>query len=132
MRHLISISGVTNDDLATIYDRALAPLDDTLLSGQGVALVFELASLRTRASSATAVHELGGYATFFSDAEIGLGKRESVADVARTLSELFAICALRVRSHDVFAAMRSATHDRMALINLLSPGRTPHRPLRTC
>jgi ornithine carbamoyltransferase len=125
MRHLLTISGVTDDDLATIYDLALAPLDDSLLAGQGVALVFELASLRTRASSATAVHELGGYATFFSDAEIGLGTRESVADVARTLSELFALCALRVRKHEVFEAMRVATDDRMALINLLSPGAHP-------
>jgi len=125
MRHLITISDVTDDDLASIYRLAIAPLDDSLLSGQGVALVFELASLRTRASSATAVHELGGYATFFSDAEIGLGKRESVADVARTLGELFAICALRLRQHEVFEAMRLATDDRMALINLLSPGAHP-------
>jgi ornithine carbamoyltransferase len=76
--------------------------------------------LRTRASSSCAVHELGGFATFFSDEEIGLDARESAEDVARTLNEMYAITALRVRNHTVFDRMRQATEDRMSLINLLS------------
>jgi len=71
-RHFITIEDLSTDDLASIYSLATSPFDDTTLTGQGVALVFERPSLRTRASSSTAVHELGGYATFFSDDEIGL------------------------------------------------------------
>ena len=119
-RHFTTIEEVGDDDLATIYDLATSPFDDSTLQGQGVALVFERPSLRTRASSSTAVSELGGFATFFSDEEIGLDSRESAEDVGRTLAEMYAICAARVRHHGVFARVRAASADRMSLINLLS------------
>ena len=119
-RHFITIEDLTREDLATIYDRAVSPFDDQTLKGQGVALVFERPSLRTRASSSSAVHELGGYVTFFGDEEIGLDSRESAEDVARTLAQMYAISALRVRDHRVFERMRAATKDAMSLVNLLS------------
>ncbi len=119
-RQFITIDSVSQKDLATIYRDALAPIDDELLRGQGVALVFERPSLRTRASSSSAVQELGGYVTFFSDEEIGLDTRESVEDIARTIEQMYAICALRVRDHDVFHRMRAATGDDVSYINLLS------------
>jgi ornithine carbamoyltransferase len=119
-RHFITIEDLSHHDLASIYSLATSPFDDTTLTGQGVALVFERPSLRTRASSSSAVHELGGYATFFSDEEIGLDSRESAEDVGRTLAEMYAIAAFRVRSHGVFARMRKATAERLSLINLLS------------
>jgi ornithine carbamoyltransferase len=119
-RHFVTIEEQSQDALSTIYQRAVSPFDDETLKGQGVALVFERPSLRTRASSSSAVHELGGYATFFSDEEIGLDSRESAEDVGRTLAEMYAIAAFRVRSHAVFGRMRLATQERMSLINLLS------------
>jgi ornithine carbamoyltransferase len=106
--------------MSSIYSLATAPFDDETLAGQGVALVFERPSLRTRASSSSAVHELGGYATFFSDEEIGLDSRESAEDVGRTIAEMYAIAALRVRHHEVFARVREATSERLSLVNLLS------------
>jgi ornithine carbamoyltransferase len=119
-RHFVTVEQQDAASLGTIYDLAVSPFDDETLKGQGVALVFERPSLRTRASGSSAVHELGGYATFFSDEEIGLDRRESAEDVGRTLSEMYAIAALRVRDHGVFERVRTATRDRMALINLLS------------
>ena len=119
-RHFLTIADIGDRDLAAIYEMALSPFDDTTLQGQGVALVFERPSLRTRASSSSAVSELGGFATFFSDEEIGLDTRESAEDVGRTLAQMYAICAARIRHHDVFARMASATQDQMSLINLLS------------
>jgi ornithine carbamoyltransferase len=121
----MTIEGQSNGDLKAICEMAVSPIDDEMLKGQGVALVFERPSLRTRASSSTAVHELGGYATFFSDEEIGLDRRESAEDVARTLSEMYSIAALRVRDHGVLERMRIATGDRMSLINLLSDAAHP-------
>ena len=119
-RHFLTIEQQDESDLDTIYERATSPFDDETLKGQGVALVFERPSLRTRASSSAAVHELGGYVTFFSDEEIGLDSRECAEDVGRTLAEMYAIAGLRVRNHAIFERMRAATNDRMSLINLLS------------
>jgi ornithine carbamoyltransferase len=119
-KHFTTIEEVGDDDLASIYRLACAPFDDETLKGQGVALVFERPSLRTRAASSAAVHELGGYVTFFSDEEVGVDRRESAEDVGRTLAETYAIAALRVRDHGVFARVRAATAERLALINLLS------------
>lgn len=119
-RHFVTIEEQRDDDLAEIYCLARSPLDDQLLRGQGVALVFERPSLRTRASSSTAVHELGGYVTFFSDAEIGVGSRESVEDVGRTLATMYAIAALRVRDHQIFSRIRAVTDGQLSLVNLLS------------
>ena len=128
-RHFTTIAEVMDQDLASIYRLALGPYDDTTLSGQGVALVFERPSLRTRASSSTAVSELGGFATFFSDEEIGLDPRESAEDVGRTLAQMYAICAARIRHHEVFARIRVATQDQMSLINLLSDVAHPTQAL---
>ncbi len=124
-RHFTTIEELRDEELAAIYALATSPFDDETLQGQGVALVFERPSLRTRASSSAAVFELGGYATFFSDEEIGLDTRESVEDVGRTLAETYAIAALRVRRHEVFARIRAATAERLALINLLSHAAHP-------
>jgi ornithine carbamoyltransferase len=119
-RHFTTIEELSASDLDRIYDLSVGPFDDATLRGQGVALIFERPSLRTRASSSSAVSELGGFATFFSDEEIGLDSRESAEDVGRTLAEMYAICAARVRRHGVFARMATATAGRMSLINLLS------------
>ena len=124
-RHLITLDALGDDELLALYALARSPFDDELLKGQGVALVFERPSLRTRASSAAAVAELGGFATFFSDEEIGLDRRESAEDIARTISEIYAIAAMRLRRHEVFHRMRVATQERLALINLLSSDAHP-------
>ena len=57
-----------------------------MLAGKCIALLFEKPSLRTRMSFELAVHQLGGYAIYMSPDEVGLGKRESVPDVAHVLS----------------------------------------------
>jgi ornithine carbamoyltransferase len=119
-RHFLTIEQQSQADLDSIYELSTSPFDDATLKGQGVALLFERPSLRTRASSSAAVHELGGYATFFSDDEVGLDSRECAEDVGRTLAEMYAIAGLRVRNHAIFERMRAATNDRMSLINLLS------------
>jgi ornithine carbamoyltransferase len=124
-RHFITIEALSDEDLASIYSLATSPFDDETLKGQGVALVFERPSLRTRAASSAAVHELGGYATFFSDEEIGLDSRESAEDVGRTIAEMYAIAGLRVRDHGIFQRMRSATNERLSLVNLLSNAAHP-------
>ena len=57
-----------------------------ILTGKSLALLFQKPSLRTRVSFEMGMVQLGGYAFYLSPQEVGLGQRESIADVARVLS----------------------------------------------
>lgn len=70
-----------------------------LLKGKVLALIFSKPSLRTRISFEMAMRHLGGDALFISPNEIGLGKRESIADVARVLSGYVQGIMARVFEH---------------------------------
>lgn len=70
-----------------------------LLQGRVLGLVFEKPSLRTRVSFQAAMAQLGGNSVFLAPNEIGLGKRESIADVARTLSQYLDAVVLRTFKH---------------------------------
>ena len=118
-RQFISIRETSHEDLARIYDLALLPVQGDELAGVGVSLVFERPSLRTRASSISAVQRLGGNVAVFTKDEIGLDERESAEDVARTLAQTSSIVAARVRDHGVFTRMIAASPST-SFINLLS------------
>ncbi len=57
-----------------------------ILKNKVLALIFSKPSLRTRISFEMGMRQLGGDALFISPNEIGLGKRESISDVARVLA----------------------------------------------
>ncbi|MCZ2128225.1 MAG: ornithine carbamoyltransferase [Anaerolineales bacterium] len=71
-----------------------------LLKGKALAMVFQKPSLRTRVSFEMAMQHLGGHAMYLSPAEIGLGQRESVADVARVLAGYAQGIMARVFAHE--------------------------------
>lgn len=71
-----------------------------LLKNKALAMVFQKPSLRTRVSFDMAMRHLGGDALYLSPMEIGLGKRESIADVARVLSGYVDVIMARVFAHD--------------------------------
>lgn len=56
------------------------------LAGQTLAMIFAKPSARTRVSFETGMYQLGGHALYLSPADIGIGKREAVKDIARVLS----------------------------------------------
>jgi ornithine carbamoyltransferase len=58
--------------------------------------VFEKPSLRTRVSFDVAMRHLGGECIYLSPPEVGLGERETAADVARVLSRYVDCIAARV------------------------------------
>ncbi len=70
-----------------------------VLKGQALGMVFQKPSLRTRVSFERGMQHLGGQALYLSPAEIGLGGRESVADVARVLSGYVQVIMARTFSH---------------------------------
>lgn len=71
-----------------------------LLKNKTLAMVFQKPSLRTRVSFDMAMRHLGGDALYLSPSEIGLGQRESIADVARVLSGYVDAIMARVFAHD--------------------------------
>ncbi len=71
------------------------------LKGKALALIFEKPSLRTRVTFDVGIQQLGGFSLCLSPAEISLGKRESVADVAHNLERMVQGVMARTFSHEV-------------------------------
>ena len=74
--------------------------NEPILKGKVLGMIFQKPSLRTRVSFDMAMRQLGGDALYLSPAEIGLGQRESIADVARVLSGYVDALMARVFAHD--------------------------------
>ncbi len=88
------------------------------LKGKALAMIFEKPSLRTRVTFNVGIHQLGGFAIYLSPAEINLGKRESVADVARNLERMVQGVMARTFSHRVVEEL--AQHAHIPVINGLT------------
>ncbi|NLX35840.1 MAG: ornithine carbamoyltransferase [Chloroflexi bacterium] len=71
-----------------------------VLASKSLAMVFQKPSLRTRVSFEMGMQQLGGHALYIAPAEIDLGHRESVADVARVLARYVDGIMARVYAHD--------------------------------
>ena len=88
------------------------------LRGQTLALIFEKPSLRTRVSFDVGIHQLGGFSLYLSPAEINLGKRESVYDVAKNLERMVQGIMIRTFAHDIVEQM--AEYASIPIINGLT------------
>lgn len=83
-----------------------------------LAMIFEKPSLRTRFTFEAAMVQMGGHAIYLSPNETGLGKRESVADVARNLERWCQVIMARVFAHQTLVEL--AEHASVPVINALS------------
>ncbi len=103
MRHVLDVDDLSVDELKTIVANAQKPIAELgrPLEGHGVACYFAKPSARTRNSTEMAVVQLGGHPVYITDAEVGLGTRESVPDVAHTLACYHKIICARVYEHKV-------------------------------
>jgi len=106
-RNFLTITDFSKNDLVKLLKSAISLKNEyfnhgnpPLLKGKVLAMVFNKPSLRTRISFDMAMRHLGGDALFISPSEIGLGKRESIADVARVLSGYVSGIMARVFAHD--------------------------------
>jgi ornithine carbamoyltransferase len=89
-----------------------------ILQGKVLGMIFQKPSLRTRVSFEMGMKHLGGDALYLSPQEIGLGGRESVADVARVLSRYVDGIMARVFAHQHVVEL--AQYSRVPVINGLS------------
>ena len=110
-------------------DRALgrhAPTADAL-NGHHVALLFDKPSLRTRTTFEIAISELGGHLVALQ-ADVALGRREAVADVARNLERWVDAVVIRTFSQDTLQAFASAAR-RLHVVNALTDQEHPCQAL---
>ncbi len=122
-KDLISVGDLTAKDIEGIF-----ALTDKLkknklkfskvLSGKTLALIFQKPSNRTRVSFEVGMYQLGGYSLYLSPGEINLGVRESIKDVAKTLSRYVDGIVLRTYEHK--NALEMAKHSTVPVINGLS------------
>jgi ornithine carbamoyltransferase len=128
VRHFISLADITPDELELLLDDAAqlkrAPIPpEAPLRGRALGMIFEKPSLRTRVSFEIAMVQLGGHATYTSPQEVGLGRRESVADVARVASRYLDCIVLRTFAHETTEEF--ARFSSVPVINGLSDASHP-------
>ena len=117
MKHLLAIRDLSADDLQAILALSEGPYSH-VLKDKGVALYFEKPSARTRNSMELAAAQLGGHPVYLQPNELGIGERESVEDVTRTLACYHAIIAARVFDHALLEQM--AAVNAAPVLNMLS------------
>jgi len=105
-KDFLAVSDYSPEALQEMLDLAIALKKEhfatgnkPLFKGKVLAMVFQKPSLRTRVSFDMAMRHMGGDALYISPAEIGLGQRESIADVARVLSGYVDVLMARVFEH---------------------------------
>ena len=125
-RHIVSVADLQPEELALVLRIAGEMKEgrsDLVASGKTLALLFEKPSLRTRVSFEVAIRSLGGECLYLSPAEVGLGQREPVKDVARTLSRYVDGIAARTFSHSTVREL--AAWSQVPVINALSDEEHP-------
>lgn len=88
------------------------------LEGKTLAMIFEKPSLRTRVTFDVGIQQLGGFSLYLSPAEISLGKRESVYDVAKNLERMVQGIMVRTFDHKIVEEM--ADYASIPVINGLT------------
>ena len=120
-RDLLSVTDFTADETLRIIRRAAdskgSPAGQPL-AGKSFALLFEKPSLRTRVSFEVGIQQLGGYSLSLGQQEVGMGSRESVADVAKVLSGYVDCIIARVFEHRSLEEL--AQHASVPVVNALS------------
>ncbi|UCC68281.1 MAG: ornithine carbamoyltransferase, partial [Armatimonadota bacterium] len=139
-KSLLSVANLSKEEIEEIWRVAAAQksgeisAEEQLGVGRGrtLALLFDKSSLRTRLGFEVAMSQLGGSALHFSPADVRVGEREAVKDVARVLGRTVDAVAARLYSHShieelaaesgvpVINAQSDLEHPCQALADLLT------------
>ncbi len=133
MRNVLSISGLTADDLARLVDDGLAiaagrwdalrPLRDKV-----VGVYFSKTSTRTRTSFTVGAMKLGASVISYGPNDLQIATGETLTDTARVLANYLDV--LVVRTNGALSEMQElALQDRMAVINAMSSNEHPTQAL---
>src|SRR5271167_4225206 len=122
-KHFVSIRDFSPQQIAQLLHvacqmKAYPSAYAHALQGKTLAMIFEKPSLRTRVTFDVGIEELGGHPLYLSPAEISLGKRESVFDVAKNLERMVQGIMIRTFAHEIVVEM--ARHANIPVINGLT------------
>ena len=118
LRELIELSSLVKSEPARFSGS---------LAGLSVALLFEKASLRTRAAFEVGINKLGGHSVYFDHNAGRLGERESVSDYAKNLERWFGLIVARTYRHETIEELAAASE--VPVINALSDASHPCQAL---
>ncbi len=107
MKHFLAISDLSSGEVQDLLDLSIKLKEEYFrkgnppyFKGKVLGMIFQKPSLRTRVSFDMAMRHCGGDALYLSPNEIGLGKRESIADIARVMSGYVQALMARVFDHE--------------------------------
>jgi len=103
-KDLLSIKDLTSEDIGSIFKLASELKKNKrkfskVLTGKTLVLIFQKPSNRTRVSFEVGMYQLGGNSMYLSPNEINIGVRESIKDVAKTISRYVDGIVLRTFEH---------------------------------
>lgn len=121
-RDFLAIPDFTTEEIKEVFqlagDMKSGKIKPLPLKDKAVACVFLKPSLRTRVSFEVGIAQLGGKSLYIIGEEIGLGKRESIHDVAKVLSRFVAMIMIRAFDHEEVEEL--AKHAEVPVINGLT------------
>jgi ornithine carbamoyltransferase len=123
VKDFLSLRDFTPQQIMRLLDlarrmKAIPEAYSAALHGRTLAMIFEKPSLRTRVSFDVGIHQLGGFSLYLSPAEINLGKRESLYDVAKNLERMVQAIMIRTFAHEIVEQM--AEYASIPVINGLT------------
>ncbi len=124
-RDYVSITDLSVQEIIDILNRAISLKKEirsgklnNVLQNKTLIMIFEKPSLRTRLSFEIGMTQFGGHAVYLGPTDIGLGKRESVEDIAKVASSMGDIIMARTFSHN--SIIQLAKYSIVPVINALS------------
>ena len=130
VNHFLYFSDIASDEIQPILDHAIelkSGASSTVLTGKSVAILFEKPSLRTKLSFWVGIEKLGGNPVHFAPEEVGLGKREPVADVANVMSRMSDAAVIRTFEQSTIEEFAAASS--IPVINALTDAEHPCQAL---
>ena len=133
MKNLLNLSDLSREECLKIInsaiDRKINKKQSTEAKDKALAMIFEKSSTRTRISFELAIKQLGGLSIMLDKDHLHLGKRETLADTASTLSQYADIIMMRSNNHSTLENL--AKHSSVPIINGLSDLSHPCQTLAT-
>ena len=129
-RHFLRFRDLPPAEISPLLYRAIelkSGAESRALEGKSVALMFEKPSLRTKLSFWIGAQKLGANPVYFSPEEVGLGKREPVADVAKVVASMADMAVVRTFAQATLDEF--GQNSEIPVINALTDGEHPCQAL---
>ena len=120
-RHFLTLLDYTEEEVKHLLDLALKMKKGEVkksLEGKTLAMLFQKSSTRTRMSFEAGMTRLGGHGMFLDMKNTQLGRGETVADTARTMSRYVEGIMARLNDHKDIEEM--AKHATVPVVNALT------------